>query len=44
MQASKETTLPEIKTALPGPKAKEALARDAKFISPSYTRSYPLVA
>ena len=44
MQATIETTLPEIKTALPGPKAKEALARDAKFISPSYTRSYPLVA
>jgi 4-aminobutyrate aminotransferase len=44
MQATMETTLPQIKTALPGPKAKEALARDAKFISPSYTRSYPLVA
>lgn len=40
----KTTTLPEIKTALPGPKAKEMLARDAKYISPSYTRSYPLVA
>ena len=44
MQAITEPTLPEIKTALPGPKAKEALARDARFISPSYTRSYPLVA
>ncbi len=43
MQAITETRLPEIKTALPGPKAKEALARDARFISPSYTRSYPLV-
>jgi 4-aminobutyrate aminotransferase len=38
------TTLPEIKTALPGPRATEILARDAKYISPSYTRSYPLVA
>jgi 4-aminobutyrate aminotransferase len=35
--------LPEIKTALPGPIAQEMLDRDAKFISPSYTRSYPLV-
>ena len=43
MQAITEPTLPEIKTALPGPKAKEALARDARFISPSYTRSYPFV-
>jgi 4-aminobutyrate aminotransferase len=34
---------PLIKTALPGPKAKEILAKDARFISPSYTRSYPLV-
>src|SRR6266849_699791 len=40
----KTTTLPEINTALPGPKAREMLARDAKYISPSYTRSYPLVA
>ena len=44
MQTITKTTLPEIKTALPGPKAKEILARDAKYISPSYTRSYPLVA
>jgi 4-aminobutyrate aminotransferase len=43
MPAITETTLPEIRTTLPGPKAKEALARDARFISPSYTRSYPLV-
>jgi len=40
---TKTTTLPKIKTALPGPKAKEMLARDAKYMSPSYTRSYPLV-
>lgn len=36
--------LPEIKTALPGPKAKALLERDARYISPSYTRGYPLVA
>lgn len=35
---------PKIKTALPGPKAKRVLAGDDKYISPSYTRSYPLVA
>jgi len=35
---------PKLKTALPGPHAKRILAGDAKYISPSYTRSYPLVA
>ena len=35
---------PRIKTALPGPNAKRVLADDQKYISPSYTRSYPLVA
>src|SRR5271157_1427573 len=35
---------PKIKTALPGPNAKRALAKDEKYISPSYTRSYPMVA
>ncbi|MEO6238604.1 MAG: acetyl ornithine aminotransferase family protein [Vicinamibacterales bacterium] len=34
---------PDIKTALPGPKAKAIIDRDAKFVSPSYTRDYPLV-
>jgi len=33
-----------IKTDLPGPKARRVLAGDAKYISPSYTRSYPMVA
>jgi len=37
------TTIPEIKTALPGPKAKALIDRDAKVVSPSYTRDYPLV-
>src|SRR5438093_2115870 len=35
---------PIIKTALPGPTAKRVLEGDDRYISPSYTRSYPLVA
>ena len=35
---------PKIITALPGPNARRVLAGDDKYISPSYTRSYPLVA
>src|SRR5262244_3467217 len=35
---------PIIKTALPGPNAKRVLEGDDKYMSPSYTRSYPLVA
>src|SRR5580698_3048333 len=35
---------PKIKTALPGPNAKRVLDGDARYISPSYTRSYPMVA
>src|SRR6266480_5819873 len=35
---------PRIKTALPGPNAKRVLEGDDRYISPSYTRSYPLVA
>jgi hypothetical protein len=31
-------------TPLPGPKAREVIARDAQFVSPSYTRGYPMVA
>jgi 4-aminobutyrate aminotransferase len=34
---------PHIKTALPGPKAIELLARDARVVSPSYPRDYPFV-
>jgi len=34
---------PVIQTALPGPKAAALIARDAKVVSPSYTRGYPLV-
>ena len=40
-----ETTIgPKIKTALPGPNAKLVLDGDNRFMSPSYTRSYPMVA
>ncbi|HZZ14667.1 MAG TPA: acetyl ornithine aminotransferase family protein [Candidatus Sulfotelmatobacter sp.] len=35
---------PRINTPLPGPNAQRVLAGDDKYISPSYTRSYPLVA
>ncbi len=35
---------PVFKTALPGPKTKALIERDAKFVSPSYTRDYPLAA
>ena len=34
---------PEIKTALPGPKAAAIIARDSAYVSPSYTRDYPFV-
>jgi 4-aminobutyrate aminotransferase len=43
----KTTTLidgPKIKTALPGPNARRIVEGDERFVSPSYTRSYPLVA
>lgn len=36
--------LPRLVTALPGPKAREIIARDEAILSPSYTRPYPLVA
>jgi 4-aminobutyrate aminotransferase len=35
---------PLIRTELPGPNARRVLAGDEKYVSPSYTRSYPLVA
>jgi 4-aminobutyrate aminotransferase len=35
---------PNIKTALPGPNAQKILKLDEQWISPSYTRSYPMVA
>ncbi len=34
---------PEIRTPLPGPRAQEFIQLDATYVSPSYTRVYPLV-
>ena len=39
-----ETKLPRLLMPLPGPKAKRVVEDDAKHVSPSYTRDYPLVA
>jgi 4-aminobutyrate aminotransferase len=36
-------TVPRIQTELPGPRARGLLERDQKYVSPSYTRVYPLV-
>lgn len=36
--------LPNILTELPGPYAQAVIERDRRVLSPSYTRSYPLVA
>jgi 4-aminobutyrate aminotransferase len=35
--------VPDIKTSLPGPRAKAIIERDRAVVSPSYTRGYPLV-
>jgi len=35
---------PNIRTSLPGPNARRILEGDKRYVSPSYTRSYPLVA
>lgn len=39
-----EGKLPKVKTELPGPESRRILELDARYVSPSYTRSYPLVA
>src|SRR4030081_1925456 len=44
MITTMETKLPRLVTALPGPNARRVVESDAKFMSPSYTRDYPLVA
>ena len=36
-------SVPDIRTPLPGPKAKALINRDTASVSPSYTRGYPLV-
>src|ERR1035437_5645702 len=43
MQTSGSLRRPEIKTALPGPKAKALIDRDHSVTSPSYIKEYPLV-
>lgn len=35
--------VPDLRTEIPGPIARAMLERDARFMSPSYTRIYPLV-
>jgi 4-aminobutyrate aminotransferase len=35
---------PKLKTTLPGPNARKVVADDERLVSPSYTRSYPMVA
>jgi len=39
-----DTKLPRLVTPVPGPEAKKVLKLDDELISPSYTRTYPLVA
>lgn len=43
MPNSVSSLLPEVKTALPGPRAAAIIERDGQVVSPSYTRGYPLV-
>ena len=38
------TDLPNLKGPIPGPRARAVIERDARHVSPSYTRAYPLVA
>jgi 4-aminobutyrate aminotransferase len=44
MITATENKFPQIKTTLPGPKGQQVIAYDAKYISPSLSRDYPLVA
>ena len=41
---SASSSAPRIHTPLPGPKARAIVEADDRWISPSYTRSYPMVA
>lgn len=41
-KALEDARLPSIRTELPGPEARKIVDRDHKYISPSYTRTYPL--
>src|SRR5947209_9187401 len=44
MQTLTSVAGPRLKTKLPGPNAQKILQGDTQYVSPSYTRSYPLVA
>ncbi len=41
--ASKKSPCPALRNDLPGPNATAVLKKDKEYISPSYTRNYPLV-
>jgi 4-aminobutyrate aminotransferase len=43
MRTGADRLLPNLVTPLPGPNARRIIERDAKIISPSYTRGYPFV-
>src|SRR5579871_5833805 len=43
MWAFDDFAVPSIRTQLPGPRAQALLERDERYMSPSYTRVYPLV-
>ncbi len=43
LEEEMSTHAPQLKTPLPGPKARALIERDARVVSPSYTRDYPLV-
>ncbi len=42
-QIAIDPQLPNLVTPLPGPKARDLIARDHQVLSPSYTRGYPFV-
>ena len=43
MRTGVDRLLPNLVTPLPGPNARSIIERDAKIMSPSYTRGYPFV-
>ncbi len=43
LDVNRPSALPWIRTELPGPNARQLIARDERVTSPSYTRVYPLV-
>ena len=43
LQPAVHPHLPNLMTPLPGPRAREVIARDSRVLSPSYTRGYPFV-